>query len=355
VHEATTTTTEAEKTMLFPTSLVGSYPQPEWLIDRAKLAGRFPPRVRARELWRVAPEFLDQAQDDATIIAIRDQERAGLDIITDGEMRRESYSNRFATALDGVDLDNPGSALDRSGHPNPVPRVTGRIRRRHAVEVRDVQFLRANTDRRIKITVPGPFTMAQQAQNDFYTSEREMALDYAAAVNAEIRDLFAAGADVVQIDEPYMQARPEKAREYGLEAVNAALDGINGETALHICFGYAAIIHERPAGYNFLPELAGSSVSGVSVETAQSNLDTSILKSLAGKTIILGVIDLSDPAIETADVVAARIRRALVDVDPARIIVAPDCGMKYLPRETAFGKMQAMVAGAAIVRAELAG
>jgi 5-methyltetrahydropteroyltriglutamate--homocysteine methyltransferase len=341
--------------MLFPTSLVGSYPQPEWLIDRAKLAGRFPPRVRARELWRVAPEFLDQAQDDATIIAIRDQERAGLDIITDGEMRRESYSNRFATALDGVDLDNPGSALDRSGHPNPVPRVTGRIRRRHAVEVRDVQFLRANTDRRIKITVPGPFTMAQQAQNDFYTSEREMALDYAAAVNAEIRDLFAAGADVVQIDEPYMQARPEKAREYGLEAVNAALDGINGETALHICFGYAAIIHERPAGYNFLPELAGSSVSGVSVETAQSNLDTSILKSLAGKTIILGVIDLSDPAIETADVVAARIRRALVDVDPARIIVAPDCGMKYLPRETAFGKMQAMVAGAAIVRAELAG
>ncbi|WP_353198502.1 5-methyltetrahydropteroyltriglutamate--homocysteine methyltransferase [Sandarakinorhabdus sp.] len=341
--------------MLFPTSLVGSYPQPEWLIDRAKLAGRFPPRVRARELWRVAPEFLDQAQDDATIIAIRDQERAGLDIITDGEMRRESYSNRFATALDGVDLDNPGSALDRSGHPNPVPRVTGRIRRRHAVEVRDVQFLRANTDRRIKITVPGPFTMAQQAQNDFYTSEREMALDYAAAVNAEIRDLFAAGADVVQIDEPYMQARPEKAREYGLEAVNAALDGINGETALHICFGYAAIIHERPAGYNFLPELAGSSVSGVSVETAQSNLDTSILKSLAGKTIILGVIDLSDPAIETADVVAARIRRALMDVDPARIIVAPDCGMKYLPRETAFGKMQAMVAGAAIVRAELAG
>jgi 5-methyltetrahydropteroyltriglutamate--homocysteine methyltransferase len=355
VHEATTTTTEAEKTMLFPTSLVGSYPQPEWLIDRAKLAGRFPPRVRARELWRVAPEFLDQAQDDATIIAIRDQERAGLDIITDGEMRRESYSNRFATALDGVDLDNPGSALDRSGHPNPVPRVTGRIRRRHAVEVRDVQFLRANTDRRIKITVPGPFTMAQQAQNDFYTSEREMALDYAAAVNAEIRDLFAAGADVVQIDEPYMQARPEKAREYGLEAVNAALDGINGETALHICFGYAAIIHERPAGYNFLPELAGSSVSGVSVETAQSNLDTSILKSLAGKTIILGVIDLSDPAIETADVVAARIRRTLMDVDPARIIVAPDCGMKYLPRETAFGKMQAMVAGAAIVRAELAG
>jgi 5-methyltetrahydropteroyltriglutamate--homocysteine methyltransferase len=341
--------------MLFPTSLVGSYPQPDWLIDRAKLAGRFPPRVRALELWRVAPEYLAQAQDDATIIAIRDQERAGLDIITDGEMRRESYSNRFATALDGVDLDNPGSALDRSGHPNPVPRVTGRIRRRHAVEVRDVQFLRANTDRRIKITVPGPFTMAQQAQNDFYASEREMALDYAAAVNAEIRDLFAAGADVVQIDEPYMQARPDKAREYGLEAVNAALDGIKGETALHICFGYAAIIHERPAGYNFLPELAGSTVNGISLETAQSNLDTSILTNLAGKTIILGVIDLSDPEVESAETVAARIRRALPHVDPTKVIVAPDCGMKYLPRETAFGKMQAMVAGAAIVRAELGG
>ncbi|OYX78648.1 MAG: 5-methyltetrahydropteroyltriglutamate--homocysteine methyltransferase [Sphingomonadales bacterium 32-65-25] len=339
--------------MLFPTSLVGSYPQPDWLIDRAKLAGRFPPRVRALELWRVAPAYLAQAQDDATIIAIRDQERAGLDIITDGEMRRESYSNRFATALDGVDLDNPGSALDRSGHPNPVPRVTGRIRRRHAVEVRDVQFLRANTDRRIKITVPGPFTMAQQAQNDFYASEREMALDYAAAVNAEIRDLFAAGADVVQIDEPYMQARPDKAREYGLEAVNAALDGIKGETALHICFGYAAIIHERPAGYNFLPELAGSTVSGISLETAQSNLDTSILTNLAGKTIILGVIDLSDPEVESAETVAARIRRALPHVDPTKVIVAPDCGMKYLPRETAFGKMQAMVAGATIVRAEM--
>ena len=341
--------------MLFPTSLVGSYPQPDWLIDRAKLAGRFPPRVRALELWRVAPEYLAQAQDDATIIAIRDQERAGLDIITDGEMRRESYSNRFATALDGVDLDNPGTALDRSGHPNPVPRVTGRIRRRHAVEVRDVQFLRANTDRRIKITVPGPFTMSCQAQNDFYASEREMAMDYAAAVNAEIRDLFATGADVVQIDEPYMQARPDKAREYGLEAVNAALDGITGETALHICFGYAAIIHERPAGYNFLPELAGSTVASVSIETAQSNLDTSILTNLAGKTIILGVIDLSDPEVESAETVAARIRRALPHVDPARVIVAPDCGMKYLPRETAFGKMQAMVAGAAIVRAEMGG
>lgn len=340
--------------MLFPTSLVGSYPQPDWLIDREKLAGRFPPRVRARELWRVAPEYLDAAQDDATLIAIRDQERAGLDIITDGEMRRESYSNRFATALDGVDLDNPGSALDRSGHPNPVPRVTGRIRRRHAVEARDVAFLRANTDRRIKITVPGPFTMAQQAQNDFYPSLREMALDYAEAVNAEIRDLFAAGADIVQIDEPYMQARPDAAREYGLEAVNAALAGIDGQTALHICFGYAAIIHERPTGYSFLPELAGSPVRQISLETAQSNLDTAVLEGLRGKSIILGVIDLSTHEIETPETVAARIRKALPHVDADKVIVAPDCGMKYLPRAVAFGKMQAMAQGAAIVRAEAA-
>ncbi len=318
--------------MLLPTSLVGSYPQPDWLIDREKLAGRFPPRVRARELWRVAPEFLDQAQDDATLLAIRDQERAGLDIITDGEMRRESYSNRFANALDGVDLDNPGSALDRSGHPNPVPRVVGKIRRRHPVETRDVEFLRANTDRQIKITVPGPFTMAQQAQNDFYKSEREMALDYAAAVNAEIRDLFAAGADYVQIDEPYMQARPEKAREYGLEALNAALDGVKGKTAVHICFGYAAIIHERPAGYSFLPELAGCPVQQISIETAQSNLDTSVLEKLRGKTIILGVIDLSTHEVETAETVAARIRRALPHVDADKVVIAPDCGMKYLPR-----------------------
>jgi 5-methyltetrahydropteroyltriglutamate--homocysteine methyltransferase len=347
------TANKGDMTMLLPTSLVGSYPQPEWLIDRAKLAGRFPPRVRATELWRVAPDYLDQAQDDATLIAIRDQERAGLDIITDGEMRRESYSNRFATALDGVDLDNPGSALDRSGHPNPVPRVTGRIRRRHAVETRDVAFLRANTDRMIKITVPGPFTMSCQAQNDFYATPREMALDYAAAVNAEIRDLFAAGADIVQIDEPYMQARPDAAREYGLEAVNAALDGIDGQTALHICFGYAAIIHERPTGYSFLPELAGSPVRQVSLETAQSNLDTSVLEGLRGKSIILGVIDLSTNEIETPETVAARIRRALPHVDADKVIVAPDCGMKYLAREVAFGKMQAMAAGAALVRAEL--
>jgi 5-methyltetrahydropteroyltriglutamate--homocysteine methyltransferase len=339
--------------MLLPTSLVGSYPQPDWLIDRVKLAGRFPPRVRAKELWRVAPEWLEQAWDDATLLAIRDQERAGLDIVTDGEMRRESYSNRFATALDGVDLDNPGMALDRSGEPNPVPRVTGRIHRRHAVEARDVAFLRANTDRMIKITVPGPFTMSQQAQNDFYADEAEMAHDYAVAVNAEIRDLFAAGADIVQIDEPYMQARPEEARRYGVAALNTALEGVEGRTALHICFGYAALIHERPAGYNFLPELAATSVREVSVETAQANLDCAILESLAGKTVILGVLDLSTHEVETPDIVAGRIRRALPHVPAEKIIVAPDCGLKYLPREVAYGKMKAMADGAAIVRAEL--
>ena len=337
---------------LLPTSLVGSYAQPDWLVDRKNLAGRFPPRVRAMELWRVAPEYLEQAQDDATLIAIREQERAGLDIITDGEQRRESYSNRFATALEGVDIDNPGTALDRSGHPNPVPRVTGKIRRKHPVEVRDVQFLRANTDRAIKITVPGPFTMSQQAQNDFYKDEQEMVLDYAAAVNAEIKDLFKAGADIVQIDEPYMQARPDKARKIGLRGLEAALDGVKGTTAIHICFGYAAIIHVRPEGYSFLPELAGSAVQQVSIETAQSHLDCAVLEKLPGKTIILGVLDLSDMAIETPETVAARIRRALPYVAPERLVIAPDCGLKYLPREVAFGKMRAMVAGAAIVRGE---
>jgi 5-methyltetrahydropteroyltriglutamate--homocysteine methyltransferase len=341
--------------LLLPTSLVGSYPQPDWLIDRAKLAGRFPPRVRATELWRVPADYLAQAQDDATLLAIRAQERAGLDIITDGEMRRESYSNRFATALEGVDLDNPGTALDRSGHANPVPRVTGRIRRRHPVEVRDVEFLRANTDRLVKITVPGPFTMAQQAQNDFYPSKEEMALDYAAAVHDEIRDLFAAGADIVQIDEPYMQARPQEAREYGLKAVNRAVDGIVGRTALHICFGYAAVIHERPSGYSFLPELSGCCVQEISIETAQSRLDTSVLEKLRGKTIILGVLDLGDMTVETPETVAARIRRAVPYVDPKTVIIAPDCGLKYLPHEVAFGKMQAMVEGAKLVRAELRG
>ena len=336
-----------------PTSLVGSYAQPDWLIDRARLAGRFPPRVRARELWRVNADHLEEAQDDATRLAIRDQERAGLDIITDGEMRRESYSNRFATALDGIDIDNPGTALDRSGHPNPVPRVVGKVRRRQPVQLRDLEFLRANTDRVIKMTVPGPFTMSQQAQNDFYRDEEEMAQDYAAAVNAEVKDLFAAGADIVQIDEPYMQARPEKARRYGLKALNTAISGVSGTTAVHICFGYAAIIHVRPPGYSFLPELASSSVRQISIETAQSNLDCSVLEKLPMKTIILGVLDLSDTSIEQPETVAQRIRRALRHVPAERIVVAPDCGLKYLPREVAFGKIAAMVEGARIVRREL--
>src|SRR5688572_5823410 len=339
--------------MLFPTTLVGSYPQPDWLIDREKLAARLPPRVRVRELWRVPDPWLAAAQNDATLIAIKAQEDAGLDIITDGEIRRESYSNRFPSAVDGVHLDQPGTAIDRSGHPNPVPRIVGRIRRRHPVEVDDVRFLRANTEKPIKITVPGPFTMSQQAQNDFYGSDEEAALDYAAAVNEEIRDLFAAGADIVQIDEPYMQARPEKARQYGLTALNRALDGITGTTCVHICFGYAAIIHQRPSGYSFLPELSGCSCMQVSIETAQSNLDCSVLTGLPGKQILLGVLDLSDMNVETPDIVAARIRRALPFVSADRIVVAPDCGMKYLPRAVADGKMRAMVAGAAIVRQEL--
>ena len=340
--------------MLFPTTLVGSYPQPEWLIDRARLAGRFPPRVRARELWRIPEAYLEEAQDDATLMAIKAQEDAGLDIITDGEIRRESYSNRFATALDGIDLDNPGSALDRSGHPNPVPRVVGKIMRRHAVAVRDLNFLRSHTQRRVKVTVPGPFTMAQQAQIDYYDGSREAAaMDYAVAVNEEIRDLFAAGADVVQIDEPYMQARPEEARAYGLKAVNRALQNAPGTTALHICFGYAAIIHSRPSGYSFLPELSECSCAQISIETAQSNLDCAVLKGLPGKKILLGVIDLADQNIETPEVVANRIRRALPYVNPSDLLVAPDCGMKYLPRAVAFGKLQAMVAGARMVRAQL--
>ncbi len=338
---------------LLPTSLVGSYAQPEWLIDRAKLAGRFPPRTRQKELWRIPEEFLEEAWDDATIYAMHEQERAGLDILTDGEMRRESYSNRFATALNGVDMDNHGTALDRSGEPVPVPRVVGEISRRHAVQVRDVQFMKEHTDKAIKITVPGPFTMSQQAQDDFYGDPEALALGYAGAVNEEIKDLFAAGADVVQLDEPYMQARPDKAREFGLKALERALEGVEGTTALHICFGYAHLIHERPEGYSFLPELASSDVKQISIETAQSELDTKVLETLPGKTIILGVLDLSTHEVETPDVVAARIRRGLEHAPKEKIIVAPDCGLKYLPREVAFGKMKAMADGAAIVRAEL--
>ena len=341
--------------MLFPTTLVGSFPQPDWLIDRPKLAGRFPPRVRAKELWRIPEPFLQEAWEDATLLAIRAQEDAGLDIVTDGEIRRESYSNRFATALEGVDIDNPGTALDRSGHPNPVPRITGKIRRKHAVEVEDLKFLKAHTTRMTKITVPGPFTMSCQAQNDFYATDAEAAMDYAVAVNAEIRDLFAAGADIVQIDEPYMQARPEKAREYGLKALNKALEGITGTTAVHICFGYAAVIHARPSGYSFLPELGGCSCRQVSIETAQSNLDCSVLAGLPDKQIMVGCIDLSDMKVETPEVVAARVRRALPFVAKERVILAPDCGMKYLPRDVAVGKMRSMVEAAKILRREHGG
>jgi 5-methyltetrahydropteroyltriglutamate--homocysteine methyltransferase len=338
--------------MLFPTTLVGSYPQPEWLIDRAKLAGRFPPRVRARELWRIPEPFLAEAQDDATLLAIKAQEDAGLDIITDGEIRRESYSNRFATALEGVDIDNPGTALDRSGHPNPVPRIVGRVRRKHPVEVEDLRFLKRHTARPVKMTVPGPFTMSQQAQNDFYATEEAAAMDYAAAVNAEIKDLFAAGADIVQVDEPYLQARPEKARQYGLKALNAALDGVQGTTAVHICFGYAAIIHQRPSGYSFLPELAGCGCGQVSIETAQSKLDCAVLDKLRGKKIMVGCLDLDDLAVESPAQVAARIRRALPHVAREDVILAPDCGMKYLPRAVAEGKLRAMTEAARLLRAE---
>ena len=339
--------------MLFPTTLVGSYCQPDWLIDREKLRGRFPPRVRAQELWRIPQEHLEEALNDATVVAIREQEEAGLDIITDGEIRRESYSNRFATALEGVQIDPPGTALDRSGHPNPVPIIVGPIRRKHSVQVEDLKFLKANTSRTVKMTVPGPFTMSCQAQNDHYPSPAEAAMDYATAVNEEIRDLFEAGADIVQLDEPYMQARPEQAEEYGLEALNKALDGIDGETVVHICFGYAAIIHERPSGYSFLPQLKDCSCKQVSIETAQSNLDCSVLEELKGKKVLLGVIDLSDHNVETPETIAGRIRRALPHIDARDVVVAPDCGLKYLPRDAAYGKLRSMVEGARIVREEL--
>ena len=335
------------------TTVVGSYPQPEWLIDRERLGARLPPRVRARELWRVPEPFLEEAQDDATRVAVRDMERAGVEIVTDGEMRRESYSNRFATALDGVDLDQPGVALDRTGHENPVPRVVGRVRRARPVEIRDVEFLRSITDRRIKITVPGPFTMTQQAQNDHYAHDRDLALAYAEAVNEELRDLKAAGADVVQIDEPYLQARPEPARAYAVEAINRALDEIEGDTVLHTCFGYAHIVHDRLPGYPFLRELDDVAATHVSLEAAQPDLDPALLRDLPGKSIVLGVLDLGAVEVETPQQVAHRIRRALEVVPAERLVVAPDCGMKYLPRTRAYAKLQAMVEGAGLVRAEL--
>ena len=341
------------KDNLLLTTVVGSYPQPDWLVNRENLKDRLPPRVRAREIWRVEERFLEAAQDDATLLAIRDMESAGIDIITDGEIRRESYSNRFATALDGFDIDNPGVALNRTGHPNPVPRVVGPVRRSRPVQVRDVEFARRNTDHRLKVTLPGPFTIAQQAQNDYYPDDQSLAMDIAAAVNAEIRDLRAAGADVVQLDEPYLQARPEKAKAYAVAAINRALEGVEGDTALHTCFGYAHIVKQRPSGYSFLAELNGCLVRQLSIEAAQPNLDLSILAKIPRKTIMLGVINLDDVAVETPEIVAARIRSALRFVPPDRLIVAPDCGMKYLPREVAFRKLKALVEGAAIVRGEL--
>jgi 5-methyltetrahydropteroyltriglutamate--homocysteine methyltransferase len=338
--------------MLFPTSLVGSYPQPEWLIDRDKLSKQVP-RVRVDDLWLVAPDKLEAAQDDATILAIRDQERAGLDIITDGEQRRESYSNRFATALDGIDIENPGTVINRNGRPIPVPRIVGPIRRKKPVELRDLQVLRANTDRKVKATVPGPFTMGRQAQDDYYRDEEAAATAYAEALNAEIKDLFAAGADIVQIDEPWMQQHPDKARRYGVKALNHALDGVRGTVAVHLCFGYAAVVRDKPSGYSFLPELEESKAHQISIEAAQPGLDLEILRELPSKTIILGVIDLSDMKVETPQMVAERIGRALDAVSPERIVVAPDCGMKYLPRAVAFAKMKAMTDGAALMRRKL--
>ena len=338
--------------MLFPTTLVGSYPQPEWLIDRQKLLKQYPPRVRAKELWRIPEPWLAEAQDDATIVAIRAQEEIGIDIVTDGEIRRESYSNRFATALEGVNIDNPGQGLDRSGNPTMLPRIVGKIRRKNAIEVEDLLFLRKHTKKQIKITVPGPFTMSEQAKNEFYNSGAEAAMDYAVAVNEEIRDLFAAGADVVQVDEPWMQARPEKAREYGLAALNRALEGVTGTTGVHICFGYAALIHTRPSGYSFLPEMSACACRQISIETAQSKLDCKVLEGLKGKQIMVGCIDLADHAIETPETVAERIRKALRYVAPENVILAPDCGMKYLPREVADGKLRSMVAAAKILRSE---
>ncbi len=340
---------------ILATTVVGSYPQPAWLIDREMLRGRLPPRVRAKEIWRVEESLLAEAQDDATVLAIRDMERAGIDVLTDGEMRRESYSNRFATALDGMDIDNPGTAIDRTGHPNPVPRVAGPIRRARQVEVDDLRFLRRNTGRRVKITLPGPFTMAQQAQNDHYPDVRALALDLAAAVKEEVADLFAAGADIVQLDEPYLQARAEAAREYGVEVINRAVEGAAGTVALHTCFGYAAIVHERPPGYSFLAELNDCAVDLLALESAQPKLDLSILRQVPDKGVILGVLDLSSPVAEPADQIAGRVREALRYVPADRLQIAPDCGMKYLSRPLAYDKLRSMVEATRTVRRELAG
>jgi 5-methyltetrahydropteroyltriglutamate--homocysteine methyltransferase len=341
-------------TLPLRTTVVGSYPQPEWLVDRAMLGARLPPRVRATEIWRVPEAWRDEAQDDATLIAIRDMERAGIDISSDGEIRRESYSNRFATALEGIDIERPGVAIDRTGHPNPVPRIVGPIVRRHPVMVGDVEFLRRNTDRPIKITVPGPFTMSQQAQNDYYPTVAEAAMAYASAVNEELRDLKRAGADVVQIDEPYLQARPDEAHAYALPAIARALAGIEGVTALHTCFGYAHVVHNRLPGYPFLAELEDTPATQIVIESMQQNVDLAMLAMLPHKSVVLGVVNLDDDApVEAPEEIAAQIRAALRHISPERLTLAPDCGMKYLPRATAFAKLRALVAGTKIVRREL--
>jgi len=340
---------------LLPTTVVGSYVQPDWLVDRDMLRSMVPPRVRAAEIWKIPPDQLEDAQDAATLAAIHDMERAGIDVITDGEIRRESYSNRFATALSGIDLDNPAEVPGRSGKPITVPRITGPIRRTRPVEVRDVEFLRANTDRAIKITLPGPFTMTQTAVDDYYGDDEACAMAFAAAVNEEVRDLFTAGADVVQLDEPWMQAKPDKAKQYAVKVINRALQGASGTTAVHMCFGYAHAVKNKPSGYSFLPELAACAADQISIEAAQPGLDAAALEALAGKTIIVGVLDLADSKVETAEIVAGRIRAALEFVPANKVMVAPDCGMKYLSRAVAFGKLKALAEGAAIVRAELAG
>jgi len=346
----------ADAAPLLPTTVVGSYPQPDWLVDRAILTrNNVVPRVRLKEIWRVPEDALEQAQDDATLIAVRDMERAGIDIITDGEMRRESYSNRFALALDGVDVDNPALVRGRMGKPTPVPRVTGPIRRRHAVEQRDVEFLRANTDRRIKITLPGPFTLSMQAHDEHYGDDEALAMAYAAVVAEEARDLVAAGADVIQLDEPWLQARPEQARRYGVKAINRALEGVPGTTVVHLCFGYAALVSDKPSGYSFLPQLADSTAMQISIEAAQPRLDLGMLADLSNKTIMLGVLDLGTTEVESAGTVAARLREGLRHVPAERLVAAPDCGMKYLPRARAVAKLKALAEGAAIVRRELAG
>ena len=338
---------------LLPTTVVGSYPQPAWLVDHNTLRGRLVPRVRAPELWRIGAPLLEMAQDDATLLAMRDMERAGIDIITDGEIRRESYSNHFSNSLEGIDAANPAEVVGRTGATTVVPRVVGPVRRTRAVEVRDVAFMRANTDHVTKITLPGPFTMTRQCKNEYYADEAELALAYAAALNAEIRELKAAGADVIQLDEPWMQAFPEQARGFAIPAINRALEGIEGTTVVHLCFGYAAIVGNKPSGYSFLPELTACTAQQISIEAAQPKLDLNILKELPNKTIMLGVLDLGAAEVETAETVAARIRAALAVLPAERLVPAPDCGMKYLPRERAFGKLKALADGAALVRREL--